>query len=215
MSHHVQNTSRCYLPNLPNLVKQQIHKTKCTKVIWFPSYFLGLVPGAPQFLDCLGEKVHELQTYELPRRTASLYAVTGTSESYSFCLSTLLYISKTTPLFTCEWTDLNSPILNGVFCSITINWSLWIQTERVKWADFQWTIYDNNDICKILAKFCRKDKGKCGHLNYKMDIIPLTCSFFTPRKNPCVKLRSAYQPARALGGQTGSTNPPPVPGTSC
>lgn len=63
-------------------------------------------------------------------------------------------------------------------------------------------------IFKIVATFSSSDNGKCGHLCYMFDIIPLTCSFFTPRKNPFVKLRSAYQPARALGGQTGSTNPP-------
>lgn len=49
------------------------------------------------------------------------------------------------------------------------------------------------------------------HFRYKVDIIPLTCFSFIHQKNPFVKLRSAYQSARALGGQTGSTNTPPAP----
>lgn len=55
-----------------------------------------------------------------------------------------------------------------------------------------------------LRRYCT---GKCGHLCKKFDIFPLTRSFFTSPVNPFVKPRSACQPAGALSGQTGSTNP--------
>ena len=42
-------------------------------------------------------------------------------------------------------------------------------------------------------------------------VISFTCPSFTSGKTPSLRLTSAYQPARALGGQIGSTTPPTLP----
>lgn len=80
------------------------------------------------------------------------------------------------------------------------------QCDGTQWTTFSLMIF------KTIAKFGSSDNCKCAHFRYKVDIIPLACFFFIHQRNPFVKLRSAYQSARALGGQTGSTNtPPPSP----